>query len=1282
MKTRAYLNLIALLVVTGLFAAVISCDKDKDAPAPPNGITNKIDIKTDSVTSILYRDAKVYSSFGDIKSLAISQYGHCWDTLEVPTIGSSKTVFDNLSAQKTFVSNLLNLKPNKKYYLRGYAKSSLGTVYGAISFFTTKTLEPPILKTDSTTILASNSVTVWGTVSLDGGSAISARGVCWGVAANPTLTEQHAAAQSQGNTFSSSISGLTRNTTYHTRVYATNQSGTAYGNDMLFTTKAELPIVTTAEVSNMATLSATCGGNIVDNGGVGITARGVCWSISANPTLSDPHTSDGTADGVFTSSITALQPGKAYFVRAYATNAAGTSYGNVVNFTTLVALPTVTTTAISTVSSTSVASGGNVIEDGGADVTARGVCWSTAASPTIADSKTSNGTGKGIFSSSITGLTAATTYYVRAYATNSAGTAYGSEISFSTTATIPTLTTVAATLITSNSATSGGSITTDGGAAVTSRGVCWSQTANPTIGLSTKTIDGAGVGSFTSSITGLNSLTTYHVRAYATSSLGTAYGADIVFTTSANLPVVTTTAISGITSTSANSGGNVTSDGGATVTARGVCWSTSANPTFSDSHTSNTSGTGVFTSSLAGLNPGITYHVRAYATNSAGTSYGTDISFTTTVDLPTISTAIITNITESSATAGGDIASDGGAPVTVRGVCWGTTLNPTISGNHTSNGSGTGSFTSSLTGLIPATTYHVRAYASNALGTAYGLDQTFTTSIGLPSVTTSAISNISGTSAFSGGNVTSDGGSSVTARGLCWSTNSSPTISDNHTTNGSGLGVFSGNITGLTANTTYYVRAYATNGVGVAYGNEFSFTTLAINQISDIDGNTYNTVTIGSQVWMGENLKTTKYNNGDAIPNITVDGAWIGLSTGAYCDNSNTPSISLTYGRLYNYYAVVDSRNLCPFAWRVPTDDDWTILTNSLGGDGVAGEKLKEAGTSHWNTPNNATNESGFTALPGGLRQQNDGSFYIVGVEGFWWSSTAYLTGAWYREMNPSDIDVGRSASSKELGLSVRCIQGEKQNLPTITTDPISSITSTTAISGGSVTSDGGATVTERGICWSTSSKPDITGSHISNGSGVGAFTGDLTSLTPNTTYYVRSYAINSGGVAYGNEVTFKTSIAVGDIYQGGIVAYILQYGDPGYIVGQMHGLIAAPSDQGSAQWGCYGTAIGGTSFALGTGQANTTAIVNACGAGTAAALCNDLVLDGYSDWYLPSQVELNMLYNNRVVVGGFSIEYYWSSTEYSYLYAYLQYFGMFHQDYFDKNGTLSAKSVRAIRSF
>jgi hypothetical protein len=299
-------------------------------------------------------------------------------------------------------------------------------------------------------------------------------------------------------------------------------------------------------------------------------------------------------------------------------------------------LSTLTTTAPTSITATTATSGGNITNDGGATITARGVCWSTSTNPVVTGNHTTDGTGSGVFASNITSLTISTTYYVRAYATNSAGTAYGNEISFTTTNTstaLPTVTTTSLLAITMTTATSGGNVVADGGAAVTARGVCWSTTANPTIALSTKTTNGTGTGIFTSALTGLTAATTYHVRAYATNSVGTSYGGDSVFTTASTstIPTITTTAISAITNTTANSGGTISTDGGAAVTARGVCWSLTPNPTIALS-TKTTDGTGIgtFTSSITGLTASTTYHVRAYATNSVGTAYGNDLSFTTT----------------------------------------------------------------------------------------------------------------------------------------------------------------------------------------------------------------------------------------------------------------------------------------------------------------------------------------------------------------------------------------------------------------------------------------------------------------------------------------------------------------------------------------------------------------------------------------------------------------------------------------------------------------------------
>jgi hypothetical protein len=301
-------------------------------------------------------------------------------------------------------------------------------------------------------------------------------------------------------------------------------------------------------------------------------------------------------------------------------------------------LPTITTAATTSITNTTALSGGNITDDGGATITARGVCWALTPDPVVTGNHTIDGTGTGIFASNITGLTANTVYHVRAYATNSVGTTYGADSGFTTTnssTALPTVTTLQITGMSLATASGGGNVTADGGATVTARGVCWSTTANP-VATGNHTTDGTGTGSFISAITGLTGGTTYHVRAYATNSVGTAYGGDSVFTTTATagLPTVTTASIGTITALTASGGGTVTADGGATVTIRGLCWSTTANPVATGNHTTDGSGIGTFAGFITGLTPGTTYHVRAYATNSVGTAYGGDSTFTTTTVTP------------------------------------------------------------------------------------------------------------------------------------------------------------------------------------------------------------------------------------------------------------------------------------------------------------------------------------------------------------------------------------------------------------------------------------------------------------------------------------------------------------------------------------------------------------------------------------------------------------------------------------------------------------------------
>ncbi len=194
--------------------------------------------------------------------------------------------------------------------------------------------------------------------------------------------------------------------------------------------------------------------------------------------------------------------------------------------------------------------------------------------------------------------------------------------------------------------------------------------------------------------------------------------------------------------------------------------------------------------------------------------------------------------------------------------------------------------------------------------------------------------------------------------------------------------------------------------------------------ITDVDGNVYQTITIGNQVWMAENLKVTHYRNGDPIPNVTGSSSWSDLSTGAFCEYGNDINNVATYGRLYNWYAVNDSRNIAPSGWHVPSDAEWQTLVDYLGGANIAGVKMKEAGTVHWNSPNlGATNESGFSALPGGHRNTG-GSFLERDLHAYFWSSTEFNSYAsWDRAMSYLTSQVYQYYYDKRYGFSVRCVK-------------------------------------------------------------------------------------------------------------------------------------------------------------------------------------------------------------------------------------------------------------------
>jgi uncharacterized protein (TIGR02145 family) len=299
----------------------------------------------------------------------------------------------------------------------------------------------------------------------------------------------------------------------------------------------------------------------------------------------------------------------------------------------------------------------------------------------------------------------------------------------------------------------------------------------------------------------------------------------------------------------------------------------------------------------------------------------------------------------------------------------------------------------------------------------------------IPVVNTLAVHEYTKSMAIVGGYVMDEGSPpALIERGVYWGLSSNPEVSGTKIAIGNGLGTFSTKLTGLNPNTNYYIKAYATNSSGTGYGLEYDFNTgndTTFPKIADIDGNVYHIIKIGYQYWMAENLRTTKYNDGTSILRVIINSAW-NLTSGAYgWYNNDSATYEIPYGKLYNGYAV-NSGKLCPTGWHVPSDAEWKTLGTSLGGENIAGGKLKETGSTHWSDPNiGATNEFGFSALPGGYREW-DGISLGIRYNGYWWSTTEYNTNtSWFRTLSSYTGSLYNYTwgYDRRRGLSVRCVK-------------------------------------------------------------------------------------------------------------------------------------------------------------------------------------------------------------------------------------------------------------------
>ncbi len=781
--------------------------------------------------------------------------------LIIGTTGATNVIVSGTTGD--FEKDITGLTAGTTYYYRAYAINSVDTTYGAVQSFTTLAVAPtaPTASTAEASAITSTTATLNGHITSDGGAAITARGFVYAIS-NADLTIENTAADTvivsgTTGTFSEQITSLTAGTAYFYTAYAINSVDTTYGEVQSFTTSAPVaptaPTASTTAATTITSSTATLNGDITSDGGATITARGFVYAISnagltIENTAADTVIVSGTT-GTFNSAITGLTAGTAYYYRAYATNSVDTTYGDVQSFTTLAVAPTASTTAASDITSTTATLNGNITSDGGAAITARGFVYAISNAGltienTAADTVIVSGT-TGTFNSAITGLTAGTAYYYRAYATNSVDTTYGDVQSFTTLAVAPTASTTAATAITSTTATLNGNITSDGGAAITARGFVYA-TSNTDLTIENTAADTVIVsgttGTFNSAITSLTAGTMYYYRAYATNSVDTTYGEVQSFTTSAPVaptaPTASTTAATTITSSTATLNGDITSDGGATITARGFVYATSNTDLTIENTAADTvivSGTtGTFNSAITSLTAGTMYYYTAYAINSVDTTYGAVQSFTTLAAAPTASTTAASDITSTTATLNGNITSDGGATISARGFVYAISkADLTIMGATNVVVSGTtGVFEKDIAGLTAGTAYFYTAYAINSVDTTYGAVQSFTTLAAAPTAPTAstvAASNITSSTATLNGNITSDGGATISARGFVYAISKADlTIMGATNVIVSGTtGVFTENITGLTAGTAYFYAAYAINSAGTSYGNEQSFTTEA-----------------------------------------------------------------------------------------------------------------------------------------------------------------------------------------------------------------------------------------------------------------------------------------------------------------------------------------------------------------------------------------------------------------------------------------------------------------------
>ena len=1136
---------------------------------------------TDPVVDNEGQKVTVSGNVTNAGSADVTKRGICYGTSTEPD--TTNKVAAETASTGAFSATLTDLTPGATYYARAYAVNAFGIAYGEEVTFQLEVLTPePVVTTGEATYnTATGNITAAGeVVSAGTGGEVTERGICYGTTENPTIEGSKVAAETAGTgEFNVTLTGLTQNTIYHLRAYATNAAGTTYGEDITvgaayscgdkikdidgneYTTvkigtqcwmaenmrvkhfihpttgeTTELKVWSKTNRSNSYNVNNYCYGEVTLNQDMGTEVlylwgtatlrtganstestkiQGICptgWHV---PSPTEYYNMCKAVDPDFTttnynavpkngSATTQNASNDQLAIRLASKDATWRAYKGDNPGSTAEEVPWQTIQSGNT--------GDNYYRPNSPgyashnDPDSEDWHWnshqfnakpcgylknnSSESGRTLADNAQAhwyqNGTLNLItnmssytvkiacYHSGVQKFTSSNEY-ITGYSlrcVNDNTYLEGDDNNMPAEVYAPSVTTGTATLD-GNVVTVTGNVTDKGGSDVIACGIYYGTTTSPA---TTKVDATPGEGEFSVTLpTGLQGGVTYYARAFATNAQGTRYGEDVTFTLP--LPEVATSTTTNISSDGIIISGEVTNSGVSNITACGIYYGTTASPATDHVDATTPVNSGEFSCSLPNTLLGnTTYYARAYVTNSEGTVYGEDIEFTLPMATVTTGTATMNGMNMD---VTGEVTEGGITEVTARGICWGTSANPTT--QVAAAAGGLGEFTVSISGLENNVNYYLRAYATNAQGTVYGEDIQFTCTMPVPVVTTGAVT-ISGGDATVAGEITDDGGSAITARGICWGTSENPTISDNAVPYAEADNAFSVTISGLSKDITYHARAYATNASGTGYGEDVEVLIpfeCGTDKLVDIDGNEYTTVQIGEQCWMAENLRVTKQPNGTAL------GTWKYQQNNTYgvVEQSATGPTGIGPETFYNWYTAANRsssntndntriQGICPDGWHLPSRTEFENLCkylepgyanfgnsaptsneqlairlcnkeghwigyassgNSATGVGAANEdswnkQENSPGYAYHNNPDDPQwrwNETGFNAKPAGYLDRQDvdpaHAWVTNGTLNLWTSYTSHCVKiACYH----SGVNRANSSSQEyKNGYSVRCLK-------------------------------------------------------------------------------------------------------------------------------------------------------------------------------------------------------------------------------------------------------------------